>query len=108
MIMENIKIAAVGDKESVMIFNTAGVSTSYVSTPKEAEKAVLEFIRKGANVIFITEVFIRELGDLVEKYRQSAYPSLIPIPDRSGSLGLAEKKVIDNMEKAIGTNIFDK
>ncbi len=106
--MEKIKIAAVGDRASVMIFNTVGVRTSYVSTVNEARKAVLDFVNDGVNVIFVTEVFIKEMDDLVEKYRQTAYPSLIPIPDSSGSLGLAEQKVIDNMEKAIGTNIFDK
>ena len=106
--MTETKIAAVGDRAYVILFHAAGVTTRDVSTVEEAEKAVITLIQEGYKVIFITEVFIKELGDLTEKYREQAYPSLIPIPDRSGSMGLAEKKVIDNMEKAIGTNIFDK
>ena len=106
--MKETKIAAVGDRASVVVFHTAGVTTRSVCTPEEAEKATISLVRDGYKVIFITEAFIKELPDLVEKYREAAYPMLIPIPDRSGSLHLAEKKVIDNMEKAIGTNIFDK
>ena len=106
--MSETKIAAVGDRASVILFHTAGVTTRDVSTLEEAENAVRELVVEGYNVIFITEVFITDMTDLTEKYRESADPALIPIPDRSGSMGLAEKKVIDNMEKAIGTNIFDK
>lgn len=106
--MTETKIAAVGDRASVILFHAAGVTTRDVTTVEEAERAVIELIGQGYKVIFITEAFIKEMVDLTEKYRQEAYPSLIPIPDRSGSMGLAEKKIIDNMEKAIGTNIFDK
>ncbi len=104
---ENI-LAAVGDGASVSLFHTAGVTTKSVATPEEAEKAIINLIRDGKKIIFVTEVFLKELSELTEKYRETAYPAIIPIPDRSGSLHLAEKKIIDNMEKAIGTNIFDK
>ncbi|MBQ7898121.1 MAG: V-type ATP synthase subunit F [Clostridia bacterium] len=106
--MSETKIAAVGDRASVILFHTAGVTTRDVISLEEAESAVRELVVAGYNVIFITEAFIKDMTDLTEKYRREAYPALIPIPDRSGSMGLAEKKVIDNMEKAIGTNIFDK
>ena len=104
---ENI-FAAVGDGASISLFHTVGIKTVSVSTAGEAQKAVMTLVREGKKIIFVTEVFIKELSDLTEKYRENAYPAIIPIPDRNGSLHLAQKKIIDNMEKAIGTNIFDK
>lgn len=104
---ENI-FAAVGDGASVSLFHTVGIKTVSVTTANDAERAIRALVREGKKVIFVTEVFIKELSDLTEKYREKAYPAIIPIPDRNGSLHLAEKKIIENMEKAIGTNIFDK
>lgn len=106
--MDNKKIAAVGDRASVIVFHTAGVTTKSVDTSDLARKAVKELANDGYNIIFISEIYYNELSDLIDKYRELPYPAIIPIPDRSGSKGVGDKKIIDNMEKAIGTNIFDK
>ena len=106
--MNEKKIVAIGDRASIIIFNTAGITTHPVSNEKEAENAVRHFATEGYRVIFISEKYTESLADILDKYRESAYPSIVPIPDRSGAMGIGEKKVIANMEKAIGTNIFDK
>lgn len=106
--MNSNKIAAVGDRASVIIFNTAGISTYAVSDAKEAEKTVRTLASDGYKIIFISEKYTDDLADILEKYRESAYPAIIPIPDRSGTMGVGLKKIKDNMEKAIGTDIFDK
>ena len=105
--MEN-KIAAVGDRASIIIFNTAGITTRAATNAKEAETAVRELATDGYKVIFISEKYTDDLADILEKYREAAYPAIIPIPDRSGTRGVGNAKIIANMEKAIGTNIFDK
>lgn len=104
--MAETNIAVVGDRASVVIFNTVGVTVKEVDSPKDAEMAVIELVQEGYKIIYITEVLFKGLPDLAEKYRECAYPALIPIPDRSGSMHIAEMGVIRNMEKAIGTNIF--
>ena len=106
--MAETKIAVVGDRASVIIFSAVGITVKEADTEKDAERAVMELVQEGYKIIFITEVLFKELSDLAEKYRERAYPALIPIPDRSGSMHIAETSVIHNMEKAIGTNIFDK
>ncbi len=106
--MSENKIAAVGDRASIIIFNTAGITTCAASNAKEAELAVRRLATDGYKVIFISERYTSDLADIIEKYRESAYPAIIPIPDRSGTMGVGNKKIIANMEKAIGTNIFDK
>ena len=106
--MNNNKIAAVGDRASIIIFNTAGILTRPVADEKEAERAVRELASDGCRVIFISEKYTEALADIIEKYREYSYPAIIPIPDRSGTMGVGNAKIIANMEKAIGTNIFDK
>lgn len=106
--MSENKIAAVGDRASIIIFNTAGISTHAVADAKEAETTVRRLAAEGYKIIFISEKYTADLADVMEKYREAAYPAIIPIPDRSGARGVGEEKIIANMEKAIGTNIFDK
>ena len=106
--MTDNKIAAVGDRASIIIFNTAGILTKPVADAKEAEVAVRQLASDGCKIIFISEKYADALADIIEKYREYSYPAIIPIPDRSGTMGIGQAKIIANMEKAIGTNIFDK
>lgn len=106
--MNENKIAAVGDRASIIIFNTAGITTRAVADAKEAEASVRELASSDYKVIFISEKYVYDLEDIIEKYREYAYPAILPIPDRSGNMGIGNTKIIANMEKAIGTNIFDK
>ena len=106
--MNENKIAAVGDRASIIIFHTAGIETRAVDTADSAQKAVMELAFDGYRIIFISEKYVHDLTDIIEKYRESAYPAIIPIPDRTGSMGIGNEKIVANMEKAIGTNIFDK
>ena len=106
--MNESRIAAVGDRASIIIFNTAGITTRAVADSKEAESTVRELASSGYKIIFISEKYVDDLADILDKYREYAYPAIIPIPDRSGTMGVGNTKIIANMEKAIGTNIFDK
>ncbi|MGN0660439.1 MAG: V-type ATP synthase subunit F [Oscillospiraceae bacterium] len=106
--MSTVKVAAVGEHSSVILFHTAGVRSVSVENAQQAEKAVNELIRDGYEIIFLTEGYVSELSETIERYRRSAYPLILPVPERTGSTGYSMKKITDNMEKAIGTNIFDK
>ncbi len=106
--MEQTKIAAVGEHGSVLVFRTAGVRTESAVTAEEAERAVTKLAADGYRVIFVSEVLLEQIPDIVNKYRPVPYPAIIPIPDRAGATGYSMKKITDNMEKAIGTNIFEK
>ncbi len=101
-------IAVVGDRASIIIFNTAGVTVKAVDSVASAQTAVRELASDGYKIIYVSERYTDAISDLMEKYREYAYPAIIPIPDAMGSTGYGTKKVIYNMEKAIGTNIFDK
>ena len=106
--MSKVKAAAVGEHSSVVLFNTAGVDAVSVESVEEASTAIRKLVRGGYSVIFLTENYAIALEEDLKRYRAQAYPLILPIPERTGSTGYGLEKVKINMEKAIGTNIFDK
>lgn len=104
--MNETKTAAVGEAASIVLFGAAGVRTKEASTTEEAEKAVASLVREGFTIIFLSERLAEKMPETLEKYRQAAYPLILPIPDRAGTTGYSMEKIRENMEKAIGTDIF--
>lgn len=103
----NQKAAAIGEHSSVIIFHTAGIKTVSVNSTAQAQKELVKLIKDGYGIIFLSERYAEEMQDLLTTYRTSAYPLILPIPDRNGATGYGMKKVFSNMEKALGTNIFE-
>lgn len=106
--MTNTKIAAIGRHESVLLFSAAGIKTVFVTEADEALQAVKALVKDGVQVIFLTENFAKELEEPLQKYRQTAYPIVLPVPEKSGPTGYSMVKINANMEKALGTNLFNK
>ena len=105
--MDKMRIAAVGEHSSVILFHTAGIITKSVTTAEEAEKAVQHFVKEGYEIIFLSERLAAEMEDTIKRYRAAAYPLILPVPDRNGATGYSMGRIVGNMEKAIGTNIFE-
>ena len=106
--MSNYKAAAVGSHSSVVLFSAAGIRTVSAENVKDAEKAVNTLVKEGYGIIFLTENYAKELENELKRYRETAYPVILPVPERAGGSGYGMQKINNNMEKAIGTNIFDK
>jgi len=105
--MDKTKVAAVGEHSSVILFHTAGIATKSVSNTEEAERAVYQFVKEGYEVIFLSERFAEQMEEPLKRYRASAYPLILPVPDRAGPTGYSMRRITENMEKAIGTNLFE-
>lgn len=106
--MTDRKIAAVGQRESILLFSAAGIETVFVQTEAEALEAIKALVQANAQVIFLTENFAAALEEPLQRYRKSTYPVILPIPEKSGPSGYSMSKINANMEKALGTNIFNK
>lgn len=106
--MSEYKTAAVGSHSSVVLFSAAGIRTVSAETVKDAEKAVNTLAKEGYSIIFLTENYAEALENELKRFRANAYPVILPVPDKSGPNGYGMGKIKDNMEKAIGTDIFDK
>lgn len=100
------KIAVIGDRTSVLAFRAMGVD---VFTPVDAEAArnsVDRAAREGYGVIFLTEAIASQIPETVSRYRSQIKPAVILIPDHQGSQGVGMSDIYKNVEKAVGTNIF--
>lgn len=101
------KIAAVGDYSSVLLFNALGITAVGVNGADESNRELIRLIDEGYSVIFITEKTAALCIELINKYKSDTFPALIPIPDRDGTDGSSLKAIRNNVEKAVGKNIFD-
>jgi V/A-type H+-transporting ATPase subunit F len=99
------KIGVMGDADSVMGFKTLGIDTFSV-TDEEAPRMIHKLAREKYAVIFITEKTARLASEAVSRYKNVAYPAIIPIPGNYGTTGLGMAALKANVEKAIGVDIL--
>ncbi len=103
---EQIKIAVIGDRGSVMLWGALGFETVFADEPREIELAVHRLAREGTAIIYITEQAMIKAPEAVDKYKTAPFPAIIPIPNAQGSLGLGMKGISSNIEKAIGADLL--
>lgn len=100
--------AALGDRDSVILFKTLGFKTMYVESYDEIVSALRELVREETSIIFITEEVAEKIPDILDRYSSVPFPAIIPIPSKSGSTGIGMKRIRENVERAIGTNILEE
>ena len=99
-------IAIIGDKDSVTAFRALGVKVFSNLNPFAVRETVKKLARDGCAVILITEKAAAEVPDVITKYKASAYPVIIPIPDSTGTDGFGMQGIRNDIEKAIGSDII--
>ena len=57
-------------------------------------------------VIYITEQTAAGIEQEIDKYRDSRFPAVIPIPGIQGSMGIGMKGIKKCVEKAVGADIL--
>lgn len=103
---EGAQLAVIGDRDSVLLFKTAGLAVHCETDPEKAAFLIHRLAREGARVIFITEPLFEKCGEAVAKYKTESFPAIIPIPDQKGGTGAAMAQIKANVEKAIGADIL--
>lgn len=104
--MSNGKIAVVGDRDSVMLFNGLGIEAVYAYTQAETERAIHRLAKEGATIIYVTEPCAELASEAIARYLTDPGVSILPIPNREGSTGLGLRTIKSNVEKAIGADIL--
>lgn len=104
-----LKIAVIGGRETVMGFTALGLEAFPVADADEARKVLRELTRNREDVaiIYIEEGLAAQLGQDIDKFKDSPKPAIILIPGREGSLGLGLTALNQAVERAIGTNILE-
>lgn len=101
------KIGVIGDEESVLMFRLFGFDVRFADTGEEASEILDELDKDNYGVIYLTESLAEQIQEKVRSYDIKQTPALILIPDRTGSKGVGIRRVNENVEKALGENIFN-
>lgn len=99
------KTAIIGNGKSVLAFKAGGVDAFSAETPTAARE-ILRRLAKTYKVIFITDDLTEELGDLINRTNEQAYPIVVPVPSEKGTSGFAKAKMKEQMERALGVDIL--
>jgi V/A-type H+-transporting ATPase subunit F len=100
------EVAAIGLDETVLIYNALGIRTFVVKTASEVDNIVYKLVNQKFKIIFVSEEIYTHIPETIEKYQSLPFPMIIPLPIEKDSTGVGVKKIQDNVEKAIGINIF--
>jgi V/A-type H+/Na+-transporting ATPase subunit F len=100
-------IAAIGDRNSVLGFSALGVNVM-TPAPDKVREAVIQAIKDEVIIIFITEKMAESVSDLIDSIAKRPYPTVVMIPDATGSKGLGLKKLNETIIRAVGSNITSK
>ena len=99
-------IASVGDWESVMGFRALGLDTYPVTDAEEARRTIHELAKTDCAVIYLTETLAKDMGDVLERYKDQIQPAIILIPGREGSFGIGKSNIQRAIERAVGADIL--
>ena len=100
------KIAVLGDRDSVLGFRALGLAVFPVNSAEEAARELGYLAKANYAIIYITEQLAAQLPDEIAHYDDQISPAVIPIPGKSGSLGLGSSALQRAMERAVGANIL--
>lgn len=100
-------MAVLGDRESILIFKAFGVDVFAIEEKDTFgnQKLINRLAKEGYAIILITEQAALHLQDALEHYKKQVTPSILLIPSGEGSLGLAEKRMKQHVERAVGVDI---
>lgn len=100
------QIAVIGDWESVMGFRALGLDTYPVSTVDEAREIVYRLAKSDCAVIYLTEKLAKDMGDVLNRYKDELLPAITLIPNREGPLGIGKGNIQQVIERAVGADIL--
>jgi len=99
------EIAIIGMGTGVLAFKAAGVD-AYPVADSATARETLRKVARDHKVIFLTDVFARDLDDLIKRMLQDAYPIVVPIPGDNGANGYAIDVMKEQMERALGVDVL--
>lgn len=99
-------VAVVGEKESVLCFQSVGFEVFSVAPGESAEPLLRDLTKQAYAIIFVTEQVLAPILSLLGDYKNQMLPAIIPIPGHGGSLGIGMAGVRACVERAVGADIL--
>ena len=100
------KIGVIGESDSVLLFKAVGLDVFFEDEGERANRTLHCLAREGYAAVFVTEKLFSACAETIEEFKGQPYPAIVPIPDNSGSRGVGEKMLRQNVEKAVGMDIL--
>ena len=69
-------------------------------------KTIHQLATGGYAIIFVTEQAAEAASEMIDRYKTSPFPAIIPIPGNRGTTGVGMNGIHANVEKAIGADIL--
>ena len=106
--MSGLKIAVIGDKESIVGFKALGIDVFPTENCDEAKPLLHRLAREKDTyaIIYISEELAKGIMDEINKYKDEVMPAVILIPSKKGTLGLGMSALTSAVERAIGSGIL--
>ncbi len=104
--MPSYKIAVLGDRDSVLGFQTLGLTVRPADTVEEAKTLLHTMAKEDYAVIYLTEQYAQYMGPELERYKDRLTPAIILIPGKEGPLGIGMAQVKKSVERAVGADIL--
>jgi V/A-type H+-transporting ATPase subunit F len=105
--MADIRVAVLGDSESIKGFAAVGLDIFPCDNPDDAP-ALFRRISDGGNygVIYVTEELTARLERELQRIENRLLPSVVPIPGVKGNNGCGVARLKGFVEKAVGSDII--
>ena len=101
-----VKIAVLGDTESIKGFAAVGLDIYPCDNDTESTAEFKKIVNAGYGVIFVTERLVPFLQKEIEKVNRQLSPSVVPITGVSGNNGSGVAALKGAVEKAVGSDII--
>ena len=103
-----LKMAMIGDKDSVLAFKAFGFDIFPASNIEQAKDNWQRIDKNNYGIVFITEPYFKDMDELLEKVSEEPLPTVLSIPPTTGSSGYSKDRIKTVVQKAIGTDILGK
>ncbi len=104
-----VKIAVIGDKESIKGFAALGLDIYSCDSASMGEKIFKKAVSEGYGIIYITEHLAQYLSKEIAKTDKLLSPSVVAIPSVIKSENVGREALKAAVIKAVGSDIiFDK
>lgn len=100
------KIAALGEKDIMLIFKAIGADVFDIDEGTNAEMILRDVIRQSYKIIFVTETAAARLDRMIKSYMGQVSPSIVVIPGLKERTKYAVNMLRASLIKAVGADVM--
>jgi V/A-type H+-transporting ATPase subunit F len=101
-----LKVASIGDRESVLGMSVLGVRPCPVTEPREVPALLESLLREDYRIIFVTEELAAPWRHEIAEHMAATEASILMVPSRKGSRGRGLELVREMGIRALGADVL--